>query len=314
MSITKKSTISIVIPVYNVENFVYETLLSIKNQTSQPDEVIVIDDGSTDRSFNIINNFKNLSGWQVLQTSNQGLGLTRNFGKSIVKSEYIFFLDSDDLIESNFIYEMKKIILDYNKPDMILFSGKTFTQDKLTNKKLNHSFTVEGQFYRGDKLLSNLVNKKETLPQVSRYITKKELWIKNDLNYPKGIAEDEGVFFPLISLSENTVVKKKSYYIYRLNRPGSISMGPVKPAHAEDYLNRVLFTLNFMNFKKDLINFDYSAWCYNLERKCLKYINLCIKSKKKISWKIIFKIFVKTKNLIFLLKIFWRIFRNIFNN
>ena len=91
MSITKKSTISIVIPVYNVENFVYETLLSIKNQRAQPDEVIVIDDGSTDRSFNIINNFKNLPGWQVLQTKNQGLGLTRNFGKSIVKSEYIFF-------------------------------------------------------------------------------------------------------------------------------------------------------------------------------------------------------------------------------
>lgn len=312
MSITKKSTISIVIPVYNVENFVYETLLSIKNQTAQPDEVIVIDDGSTDRSFNIINNFKNLPGWQVLQTINQGLGLTRNFGKSIVKSEYIFFLDSDDLIESNFIYEMKKLILDYNMPDMILFSGKTFSHDKLTNKKLNLNFTVEGQFYRGDKLLSNLVNKKETLPQVSRYITKKELWIKNDLNYPKGIAEDEGVFFPLISLSENTVVKKKSYYSYRLNRPGSISMGPVKPAHAEDYLNRVLFTLNFMNFKKDLINLDYFAWCYNLERKCLKYINLCIKSKKKVSWKIIIKIFFKTKNLFFLLKIFWRIFRNIF--
>ena len=91
-------------------------------------------------------------------------------------------------------------------------------------------------------------------------------------------------------------------------------MGPVKPAHAEEYLNRVIFTLNFMNFRKDLINFDYFAWCYNLERKCLKYINLCIKSKKKVSWKIIFKIFFKTKNLFFLLKIFWRIFRNIFNN
>jgi len=117
----KNSTISIVIPVYNVENFVNETLLSIKRQTSQPDEVIVIDDGSTDSSFNIINNYANLQGWQILQTTNQGLGLTRNFGKSKANSEYIFFLDSDDLIESNFIYEMKKLIQKYNRPDMILF-------------------------------------------------------------------------------------------------------------------------------------------------------------------------------------------------
>ena len=309
----KNATISIVIPVYNVENFVNETLLSIKNQTSQPDEVIVIDDGSTDNSFNIINNFTNLQGWQILQTTNQGLGLTRNFGKSIVKSEYIFFLDSDDLIESNFIYDMKKLIKQYNKPDMILFSGKTFSKDKLIHKKLNLNFTIEGQFYRGDKLLSKLVDKRETLPQVSRYITKKELWIKNQLDYPKGIAEDESVFFPLITLSENTVINKKSYYSYRVNRPGSITMESVKPIHAEDYLNRVLFTLNFMNFNKDLINFDYSAWCYNLEKKCLKYINICFKSKKNVSWKTIIKIFFKTKNLFFLLKIFWRVFRNIFN-
>lgn len=307
-------TISIVIPVYNVEKFVNETLLSVKNQTTQPDEVIVIDDGSTDNSFNIINNFTNLRGWQILQTTNQGLGLTRNFGKSIVKSEYIFFLDSDDLIERNFIYEMKKLIQEYNKPDMILFSGKTFSQNKQIHKKINLNFTIEGQFYRGDKLLSKLVSKKETLPQASRYITKKKLWTINDLNYPKGIAEDESVFFPLIALSENTVINKKSYYSYRVNRPGSITMESIKPIHAEDYLNRVLFTLNFMNFKKDIINLDYLAWCYNLERKCLKYISLCFKSKKKISWKTIIKIFFKTKNLFFLIKIFWRIFRNIFKN
>ena len=308
------SSISIVIPVYNVEKFVNETLLSIKSQSSQPDEVIIIDDGSTDNSFNIVNNFRNLQGWQILQTKNQGLGFTRNFGKSIAKSEYIFFLDSDDLIENNFIYEMKKIIQLYNKPDMILFSGKTFSQDELVHKKLNLNFTIEGQFYRGDKLLSKLVNRRETLPQASRYLTKKELWKKNNLNYPEGIAEDESVFFPLISLSENTVIKKNSYYKYRVNRPGSITMEPAKPKHADDYLNRILFTMNFMNLKKDLINLDYSAWFYNLEKKCLKYINLCFKSKKEVSWQTIIKVFFKTKNLYFLLKIFWRILKNIFKS
>ena len=61
----KKPTITIVIPVFNVENVVKETLLSVKNQILPPDEVIIIDDGSTDNSFDIINNFRDSNGWKI---------------------------------------------------------------------------------------------------------------------------------------------------------------------------------------------------------------------------------------------------------
>jgi glycosyltransferase involved in cell wall biosynthesis len=225
------STISIIIPVYNVENYVGETLLSVKNQTSSPDEVIIINDGSTDNSYNIINKFADLKGFKILQTENQGLGLTRNYGISLSKSDYIYFLDADDVIENNFIYEMRKSINQYNKPDIILFSGKTFSNQNEIKKKINLQFTINGQFFRGDKLLTKMVEKKETLPQSSRYLTKKKLWTANNLSYPKGIAEDESLFFPLIALSNNTVIKTQSYYWYRVNRPGSITDELVKPTH-----------------------------------------------------------------------------------
>jgi len=308
------STISIIIPVYNVENYVGETLLSVKNQTSSPDEVIIINDGSTDNSYNIINKFADLKGFKILQTENQGLGLTRNYGISLSKSDYIYFLDADDVIENNFIYEMRKSINQYNKPDMILFSGKTFSNQNEIKKKINLQFTINGQFFKRDKLLTKMVEKKETLPQSSRYLTKKKLWTANNLSYPKGIAEDESLFFPLIALSNNTVIKTQSYYWYRVNRPGSITDELIKPTHVEDYLNRILFTLNFLRLNHELIKLDYSAWCYNLERKSLKYINLCIKQNIQISWKTIIVIFFKTKNFFFLLKIFWRIIRNIFKH
>ena len=306
------ATISIIIPVYNVENYVSETLDSVKNQTSLPDEVIVINDGSTDNSFNIIKNYSDLKCFKVFETKNQGLGLTRNYGISLAKSDYIYFLDSDDIIENNFIYEMRKLINQYKNPDMILFSGKTFTHKKEIDNKINLKLTIEGQFFKGDKLLTKMVQKKETLPQSSRYLTKKELWTTNNLTYPNGIAEDESLFFPLIALSNNTVVNKKAYYRYRVNRPGSITADSVKPVHVEDYLNRMLSTLSFIKLNHDLIKYDYSAWCYNLERKSLKYINLCLKKKIEISWKTIIIIFFKTKNLFFLLKIFWRILRKKF--
>ena len=305
------STISIVIPVYNVEKYVKETLISVKNQNSEPDEVIIINDGSTDNSYEIIKEFSELNKWKIFQTENQGLGLTRNYGKSLAKSEYIYFLDSDDILESNFIYEIRKIINFYNKPDIILFSGKIFSDNEKFNQKINLKFSLEGQYFRGDRLLTNLVKKKETLPQASRYITKKTFWTKNKLDYPAGIAEDEGLFFPLISLSENTVINPNNFYKYRVNRPGSITLDKPTQSHVKDYLNRILFTIEFINTNKKLVNYDIKAWYYNLERKCLKYTNLCLKTKSKISWKIVLKIFLQTKNFIFLLRILWRIIRNI---
>ena len=156
----KKSTITIIIPVFNVENFVNETLLSVKNQISQPDEVIVINDGSTDGSSNIINNFSTLQGWKVIQTPNQGLGLTRNFGRSIANSEYIYFLDSDDVIKNDLIVRMREIIQQYNKPDMILFSGESFDDKNTINKKPNLKFTFQGEYFPGGKLITILTKKK----------------------------------------------------------------------------------------------------------------------------------------------------------
>ena len=308
----KNTTITIVIPVFNVENVVKETLLSVKNQISLSDEVIVIDDGSTDDSFSIINNFRNLQGWKIIQTSNQGLGLTRNFGRSIAKSEYIYFLDSDDLIKDNLIDQMRRVILQYNKPDMILFSGETFDDNQTNNKKPNLKFTLQGEFFRGSKLITKLTKKKETLPQVSRYITKVKLWSKNKLNYPKGVAEDEAVFFPLLALSENTVVIPETYYKYRIGRPNSITSKLSSPEHARDFLHRINLSMEFMTQRYDLINADLPAWHYRLIRKGLNYISMCLKTKTPISWVTIFLIFYRVKSINFLIKLFWRFLRHFF--
>ena len=307
-------TISIIIPVFNVEKYIKETLISVKNQFSRPDEVIIINDGSTDDSFKIVKDLKDSDSWKIFETKNQGLGLTRNYGKSLAKGDYIYFLDSDDILDHNFIFDMRNLIKIYNQPDVILFSGKPFSNNKIAQNKINLRFSIDGQYFQKDRLLTNLVKKKETLPQASRYLSKKSLWSENNLLYPAGVAEDEGIFFPLISLSKNTVVNQKSYYRYRVDRPGSISLDKVKPSHAEDYLNRILFTINFIQVNKKITELEHSAWNYNLERKSLKYVNLCLKTKSKISWKCVFTVFLKTKNFIFLLKIIWRILKNFFKN
>ena len=310
----ERSTITIVIPVFNVEKFVNETLLSVKNQISQPDEVILINDGSTDNSSNILNNYKNLQGWKIIQTQNQGLGLTRNFGRSIANSDYIYFLDSDDIIKDDLIDRMRKIIHQYNKPDMILFSGESFDDNVKNNKKPNLKFTIQGEYFRGSKLITKITKNKETLPQVSRYITKIELWTKNKLNYPKGIAEDEAVFFPLLALSQNTVAVPEAYYKYRVGRPGSITLSRPNSEHARDFLQRINFNMEFMTLKYDLIKTDLSAWRYRLARNGLNYVSMCLKTKTSISWVTVLNLFYKTKSLSFPFKLFWRFLMYFFKN
>ena len=310
----ERPTIAIVIPVYNVEKFVNETLLSVKNQISQPDEVILINDGSTDNSSNILNNFKNLQGWKIIQTQNQGLGLTRNLGRSVANSDYIYFLDSDDIIKKDLINRMRKIIHQYNKPDMILFSGESFGDNGKNNKKPNLKFTIQGEYFRGSKLITQLTKKKETLPQASRYITKVELWSKNKLTFPKGIAEDEAVFFPLLALSESTVVVPEAYYEYRVGRPGSITLGLPNSDHARDFLHRINFKMKFMILRYDLIKADLSAWRYRLSRKGLNYVSMCLKTKTPIDWVTLVILFYRVKSLSFPFKLFWRFLKYFFNN
>ena len=308
----KRSTITIVVPVFNVEDFVNETLLSIKNQISQADEVIVINDGSTDRSGNIINNFAQLQGWKIIQTLNQGLGLTRNFGRSIASSDYIYFLDSDDIIKDGLILRMREIIHQYNKPEMILFSGESFDHNGTNNKKPNLKFTLNGEFFYNSKLITELTRRKETLPQTSRYITMVDLWFKNKLSYPEGIAEDEAVFFPLLALSKSTVVIPETYYKYRVGRPGSITLSLPNQKHAKDFLNRIVSSMEFMTLRYDLVKTDLSAWHYRLGRKGLNYVSMCLKTKTPIAWTTLLVLFCKTKSISFPFKLFWRFLRHFF--
>lgn len=92
---------SIIIPVYNVEKFLRECLNSITSQTLKNFEVICIDDGSTDNSLGILQEYANKdSRFKVISQENQGQGIARNKAIDIASGEYLFFVDPDDFIES----------------------------------------------------------------------------------------------------------------------------------------------------------------------------------------------------------------------
>ncbi|WP_289054497.1 glycosyltransferase [Carboxylicivirga marina] len=123
-NVNKKDLIlSIIIPVFNVERYVAKCINSLTSQISEKDmiEIIIIDDGSTDDSLSVIKNMKLPAYIKLIHTENNGVGVARNIGIDNSSGEYIWFIDSDDFVEDNF---MPKALskLKKNEYDVLAFS------------------------------------------------------------------------------------------------------------------------------------------------------------------------------------------------
>lgn len=111
-------SISVICPAYNSGNFIIETLNSLKDQTELPNEIIIIDDGSTDDTLLKVNDFKNNNcnlNISLIQQNHLGPGAARNTGILNSTSEWIAFIDSDDIWYNNKINISKKYIQNYPK-------------------------------------------------------------------------------------------------------------------------------------------------------------------------------------------------------
>ena len=101
--------ISIIIPVYNVENYLAECLNSVVNQTYRNIEIIIVNDGSTDNSFSIIQQYQlQDERIKIINQENQGLSAARNAGMKVASGEYLWFVDSDDYVAINACEEFVK--------------------------------------------------------------------------------------------------------------------------------------------------------------------------------------------------------------
>ena len=122
--------ISVIIPVYNVEQYLRECLESVINQTLSELEIICINDGSTDSSLDILREYEQKDNRIiVINKDNEGQAAARNIGISMAKGEYIGFLDSDDYIDSNFYEKLYNAAKKY-KADIACTNLYRFSDSK----------------------------------------------------------------------------------------------------------------------------------------------------------------------------------------
>jgi glycosyltransferase involved in cell wall biosynthesis len=113
------ATVAVIIPAYNCEDFIVEALDSIARQTEIPDEVVVVDDGSTDRTAELVSAFNSKSALRIIliRQSNQGIAAARNAGIARCSSNWIALLDGDDIFYPSFIEKAKQALLTH--PELI---------------------------------------------------------------------------------------------------------------------------------------------------------------------------------------------------
>lgn len=136
--------ISVVMPAYNVEFFISESIISVQKQTYKDWELIIINDGSTDNTVSIVEPFLIDPRIKLINQSNAGVSISRNIGIDMAKGEYITFLDSDDLWDHEFLAQMYQGIV--SKQCDVIYSGyEEFYEDGTT--RINKVPLIEGNIF-----------------------------------------------------------------------------------------------------------------------------------------------------------------------
>lgn len=151
-----KIKVSVVIPVYNTEKYVSDALGSILDQALKDIEIIVVNDGSTDKSLEIIESMARLDKRiRIHNQDNKGLSESRNYGIRVARGEFIYFMDSDDILDPNALSDCYAKC-NHNELDFVFFDAKPFGQTSVINYERTHLF--DEKIYTGPEILDGLLS------------------------------------------------------------------------------------------------------------------------------------------------------------
>ena len=232
----KRSTIlTIVVPAYNVERYIQQCLNSLIGQTIDDFQVIIINDGSTDGTADICNQYVSESNGRIkyVYQENRGLGAARNTGLNLVDTPYVCFLDSDDWQDIRFVEKVKAFLdsLDF-VPDMIFTLPKCYNEashlleDWMDKQLYERIFRVQS----GDSVKALSAQKCPELylleVNANRKVYRTELLRECDFSFPEGVKwEDIRPHVQLVHAAKNIVALPDTGFIYRTNNAGQITSG-----------------------------------------------------------------------------------------
>ncbi|MCE8024616.1 MULTISPECIES: glycosyltransferase family 2 protein [Halomonadaceae] len=221
----REPTISIIVPAYNVASYIEAALESLASQTLPPHEVIIVDDGSEDDTWERLRAFPHPYRVELIATVNQGQGRARNLGIASASGDYVYFFDADDLLESDFIEQMHALITSTHYPDIIFFSGAAFFDEGAKGLGLVRSYRrgFEGEYTSAADLLAAFERHGGGSCSPCLYLSKRMLW-GDRLGFKAYYHEDEQVFYPLIFSARRHVVTDRVLFRRRIRHNSTMTM------------------------------------------------------------------------------------------
>ena len=288
--------VSIIIPVYNVEKYVDKCIKSVISQSYKNIEIIVVDDGSTDKSREIVDCYKKYKNVKVFHKENGGLSSARNYGLKHATGEWYAFVDSDDYICDSFVAELITTALK-NNADIATCSLDSYSDDGAMLKKA--PCWPEGIF-NGNEFISKIFeNKYPAYIWLSIY--RARLFKDNNILFPDGREyEDISTRIKLTFFANKVTCTNKKLYHY-LSRKDSITGRIFSKKKHDDFNTAVSDVEKFLSSSK----YKYSYLEYFKFYTDITQLNYLAKERKPYSkessqcWCVIkkelFNMFFRTK-------------------
>ena len=269
---------SIIIPSYNVERFIKQTIQSVLNQSYTNYEIIIVDDGSSDATIDVINRCKN-DKVNLIRANHRGVSAARNTGIKMAKGDYIIFLDSDDYIEDWLLETIAKKLQRKSNIEAFVGMFNTVKEDenlhgcyteKLNKRCINNrqKSQVLEYFYRIRLIFT-----------VWRFIVKREIIQNCNLYFKEGLLhEDEDWVARMLLQVNNLCLIERPFYNYRIHK-NSIMQRDEREHLRLRYDSRYQIAMDFLDIADDCVEQYEKDFLYRCAYKNIQQIYIELKKK-----------------------------------
>ncbi|MBQ9071775.1 MAG: glycosyltransferase [Bacilli bacterium] len=205
---------SIIIPIYNTEKFLKKCIDSVINQTLKDYEIILVNDGSKDNSEKIVKDYlKKYGNIKYIKQENKGLSVARNIGVKNAQGEYILFLDSDDYLNKDLLFNLSKV---KNDPELIRYQVNIVYEDK-------EKAYLESPFknLNGESAF-NKISSYKYVELACLYAIKRKFYINNNYIFKEGLYHEDFGLIPRIIIESQSVTSIEYVGYNYIQRDNSI--------------------------------------------------------------------------------------------
>ena len=239
--------ISLIIPVYNAEKYLFKALDSVTKQTFKNFEAIIVNDGSTDGSFGIAEKFVNkYKNFRIINQKNVGAAGAKNSGIKNSRGKYIAFLDSDDFLAPNFL-EVLYLLIEKNDADISCCNFNLYhTRTKMS---IYMPFTARTGVYEKEKAFAKLLSDVSFHHFPWNKLYKKTLFTENNIEFCNMFYEDVATCPKIFYYANKVAVTSKPLYYYRRHKNSIIAI--MDSEKINDYVKTIGITRDFLEKKNE---------------------------------------------------------------